>query len=79
MNMVLAVPKQQQALVAVTLWDWWTTRNKINAGEKRKMTEDICHLIVKHYHEFTPKYSGRGLAGSEQMGTATIRFCQGQL
>ncbi|XP_071680975.1 uncharacterized protein [Lolium perenne] len=43
------------ALVTVTLWDWGTARNKINAGEKRKTTEEICHLIVKHYHEFTPE------------------------
>jgi ribonuclease HI len=52
---VLALPKQQQALVAVTLWDWWTARNKINAGEKRKTTEEICHLIIKHHHEFSPE------------------------
>jgi hypothetical protein len=53
LNRVLALPKQQQTLVAVTLRDWWTARNKINAGEKRKTTEEIFHLIVKHHHEFS--------------------------
>lgn len=44
-----------QAKVAVTLWDWWTSRNKVNAGETRNTAGEICHVINKHHQVFIPE------------------------
>jgi hypothetical protein len=45
------------------LWDWWTNRNKSNAGELPRSTEQVCHIIHKHLLDFisgvTRKESGR--------------------
>jgi tRNA U34 2-thiouridine synthase MnmA/TrmU len=49
---ILALPKDRKNLVAITLWTWWSARNNINAGEKLKTTEEICHSIVIHHYEF---------------------------
>jgi hypothetical protein len=44
---ILALPKDRKNLVAITLWTWWSAHNNINAGEKLKTTEEICHSIVE--------------------------------
>ncbi|KAK1628050.1 hypothetical protein QYE76_002365 [Lolium multiflorum] len=36
------------------LWDWWTTRNKCNAGELERTTEQVCHVVQRHVIEFVP-------------------------
>jgi hypothetical protein len=39
--------------VGITLWDWWNARNKANAGERLKTTDEICHSISIHHLEFS--------------------------
>jgi hypothetical protein len=50
---IIALPKIQKELVAITLWDWWNARNKANAGERLKTTDEICHSISIHHLEFS--------------------------
>jgi hypothetical protein len=33
---------------SVLLWAWWTYRNKMNAGEDRKIPDELYFLINKH-------------------------------
>jgi hypothetical protein len=49
---IWSLPLDVQTKVVITLWDWWTTRNKVNSGEARKATEEIYNLINKHCYEF---------------------------
>jgi hypothetical protein len=52
MQMILESPKDKKLLRFILLWDWWTTRNKVNAGEKERSTDEICHVIQKHDVDF---------------------------
>ena len=45
-------PVKQQELVSILLYDWWSARNRVNAGDKAWSTEEVCHQIFKHVHEF---------------------------
>jgi hypothetical protein len=36
------------------LWDWWTTRNKANAGEKQRSTTEVSAVISKHVLDLSP-------------------------
>jgi hypothetical protein len=38
--------------VTIILWDWWNARNKANAGECLKTTEEIYRSISIHHLEF---------------------------
>lgn len=40
-------------LALVMLWEWWSTRNKINAGERARTTEDISFRVRQYVQEFT--------------------------
>jgi hypothetical protein len=52
MQMILELPKDKKNLTVILLWDWWTNRNKVNAGEKERSTDVICHVIQKHAADF---------------------------
>jgi hypothetical protein len=39
-------------MVVILLWDWWTVRNKLNAGEREKPAIEVCSLIQRHYLDF---------------------------
>jgi hypothetical protein len=49
---VLGLQSQRRKIVLVLLWDWWTTRNKANAGKLVRTTDQVCHTIQKHWREF---------------------------
>jgi hypothetical protein len=55
---VLALPKEKGIQVFTMLWDWRTNRNKSNAGELPRSTEQVCHIIHKHML-FMPGVTGR--------------------
>jgi hypothetical protein len=55
---VLALPKEKGIQVFTMLWDWQTNRNKSNAGELPRSTEQVCHIIHKHML-FMPRVTGR--------------------
>ena len=61
MDKIQSLPKLQQDRVVVTLWDWWNTRNKVNAGEVLKSTADTCQRINKQYQEFASEERPAGL------------------
>jgi hypothetical protein len=39
---ILALKPDKRSLDNILLWDWWTTRNKTNAGESAQSTEEVC-------------------------------------
>ena len=49
---ILSLPKEKQITTCVLLWDWWTTRNKINAGEQERSIDVVCNTIQKHVISF---------------------------
>ena len=55
---VCLLPPKQRSLTAVMLWDWWTYRNKVNAGEARKTVDELGYRINKHLHDFMPQTKG---------------------
>jgi ribonuclease HI len=52
MEMILGLPNERKPLTCILLWDWWTNRNKLNAGELGKSAGQMCHTIQKHAIEF---------------------------
>jgi hypothetical protein len=52
MQMILELLKGKKNLTVILLWDWWTNRNKVNAGEEERSTDVICHVIQKHAADF---------------------------
>jgi ribonuclease HI len=54
------------------MWDWWTARNKVNAGEMARPEGVICSSIQKHMIEFAaPCVVGSG--ESEDSGLSLIK------
>jgi hypothetical protein len=51
-EMISALSMDQQYLVLILLWDWWTTRNKKNTEGKELSANEVCHLIQRHVLEF---------------------------
>jgi hypothetical protein len=54
LEQILELPEERKNLVLIMLWDWWTTRNKCNAGELERTTEQVCHVVQRHVMEFVP-------------------------
>jgi hypothetical protein len=52
MDMLWALLKDKQTLTIVLMWDWWSTRNKLNAGDREWSLEEVCHIVRKHVLEF---------------------------
>jgi hypothetical protein len=52
MESILALPKKKMYLSCILMWDWWTERNKVNAGEMARPEAAICSSIQKHMIEF---------------------------
>jgi hypothetical protein len=52
MDMLCALPKDKQTLTIILMWDWWSTRNKLNAEDQERSLEEVCHIIQKHVLEF---------------------------
>lgn len=50
---VLSLSGDNQRLACLIFWDWWTTRNKIYAGEKVRTTDEVCYTIQRHLLEFS--------------------------
>ncbi|KAM0827328.1 hypothetical protein ACQ4PT_068268 [Festuca glaucescens] len=38
------------------MWDWWDARNKVNAGEYRRTTTEVCHRMERHLIDFQNLY-----------------------
>jgi ribonuclease HI len=51
-DIIWTLPTEQQQMVVILLWDWWTVRNKLNAGEREKPATEVCSLIQRHYLDF---------------------------
>jgi hypothetical protein len=49
---IWSLPSDQQQLVLVLLWDWWTTRNKKNSEGKDRSAAEVCHAIQRHVLDF---------------------------
>jgi hypothetical protein len=49
---ICALPKEKRDHVLILLWDWWTTRNKVNAGEMERSPEVVCGIINRHRVDF---------------------------
>jgi hypothetical protein len=52
LRQVLELSSHRRNMVLLLFWDWWTTRNKANAGEMVRSTDQVCHTIQKHWREF---------------------------
>jgi hypothetical protein len=42
---ILSLPKERRLTTIILLWDWWTARNKVNAGERMLSTDEVCYKI----------------------------------
>jgi len=40
---IMSMSDQKRLLIIGLLWAWWDARSKANAGEKRKLTEEIVY------------------------------------
>jgi hypothetical protein len=52
LEQVLNLPVRKRDTVLILLWDWWTTRNKSNAGELDRTIHTVCQTITRHVVEF---------------------------
>jgi hypothetical protein len=55
LDTICILPKEERDRVLILLWDWWTTRNKLNAGEMERPPEVVCGIINRHLVDFTKK------------------------
>ena len=46
----------KQKYLHIFLYDWWSARNRINAGDKSWSTDEVCHLILKHANDFVGEF-----------------------
>ncbi|XP_073367670.1 uncharacterized protein [Aegilops tauschii subsp. strangulata] len=51
---VCSLSDNTRSQVAVLLWDWWTARKKVNAGDKARSTGEVVSLIQRHLLDFSP-------------------------
>ncbi|GJN18408.1 hypothetical protein PR202_gb05568 [Eleusine coracana subsp. coracana] len=49
---ILKLDGNTQLKVGVLLWRWWSARNKVNAGEGRISSQDVCSLMTYYATEF---------------------------
>lgn len=75
---ICSLPADKQLRVAVLLWDWWTSRNKVNAGEKPKTPVEVSSFISKHVLEFSPEVKNQPET-HPQMETSTTRLSESEL
>jgi ribonuclease HI len=54
-DLILSLPLEKRSTVIILLWNWWTARNKANAGEKLLSADEVCSKVRKHLAEFCPK------------------------
>ena len=40
---IMSMSDQKRLLIIGLLWAWWDARNKANAGEKRRLTEEVVY------------------------------------
>ena len=52
LDLLFELPVQKRLLASLLLWDWWSTRNKVNTEHKVRSTDEVCHIIQKHYAVF---------------------------
>ena len=44
-ELIWSLAEDRRTTAVILLWDWWTTRNKVNAGEKERSIQEVCHTI----------------------------------
>ena len=49
---ICSLPTDKRLHVAILLWDWWTARNKTNAGEKQRTAQEVSGFITRHLQDF---------------------------
>lgn len=49
---IFTLPREKILRVAVLLWDWWTSRNKVNSGEEGKTPQEMSGFISRHLMDF---------------------------
>ena len=50
---IWSLERQQRGMALVLIWEWWTARNKANAGEQVRSTDNICYAIRQHIQDFS--------------------------
>ena len=53
MRSIWALSRQIQLQIIVLLWRWWSARNRVNAGDKRPTSHEVCSLVMLYVSEFT--------------------------
>jgi hypothetical protein len=73
---ILSLPKEKRSLAIILLWDWWTSRNKANFGERMLSTDEVCVRIRKHLLEFcqVEVQARKTLASDKKMVSTRNRF-----
>jgi hypothetical protein len=51
MESIFALNDESMLKVVVLLWCWWSTRNKVNQGDRRASTDKICCYVTYHLNE----------------------------
>jgi hypothetical protein len=72
MESIPALSREKLYLSCILMWDWWTSRNKVNAGEMARPEGVICSSIQKHMIEF-PAPCVIVSAESEESGPSLIK------
>jgi hypothetical protein len=78
-QMICKLPKEKRSLSLVLLWDWWNTRNKVNAGKKERSADEVCHMIEKHNLVFGSNGNSAMEVGSVWSEVCWVKPPQGQV
>ncbi|GJN35336.1 hypothetical protein PR202_gb24093 [Eleusine coracana subsp. coracana] len=49
---IWALKNEEQRIAIIFLWQWWSARNKSNAGERVASTAEVCSSVQYHLQNF---------------------------
>ena len=71
-ELIQSLPTEQSTPALLLLWVWWTTRNKTNAGEREKSTEEVCHSI----HRYLIDFQSDACTGKTNQNVSSVPVCR---
>ncbi|KAK3141994.1 hypothetical protein QOZ80_4BG0340840 [Eleusine coracana subsp. coracana] len=75
---IWALKSEEQRIVIIFLWQWWSARNKSNAGERVASTTEVCSSVRYHLQNFQKlQKDGKrdNVAGTKKNGRHHRKIC----
>jgi hypothetical protein len=72
---ILDLNIEQKLRALILCWQWWSARNKLNAGDKARTTGDICTAVYRWVNDCKMFYlKGTSTANRREISSNSIRM-----